>query len=100
MKKETYGNPYRSGEKNIDDLYKKLINDFFERERESEKFEYVFGDVCKIMSELNWAPKNSITVQVAGSLDKDKFIVIKNKNLNPRPTKKSLPENQQKPIIV
>jgi hypothetical protein len=96
MTKETYGNPFRSGEKNIDDLYKSFIQELASKSREEQKFEYVMKDVFQIMRDLGWSGDDEFLVQVAGTLPRDKFIVIKNSNLNPRP--KALPEGQGKPI--
>jgi len=98
--KETYGNPYRSGEKNIDDLYKSLIQDLMRTSKEETKYNYVMKDVFQIMRDLGWTGDDSFEVQVAGTLNKDKFIVIKNENLNPRPNKKALPEGEGRPINV
>lgn len=98
MKKETYGNPFRSGEKNIDDLYKKLIQDLSRKAREEQKFDYVMKDIFEIMRDLGWSGDDVFEVQVAGTLAKDKFIVIKNMNLNPRP--KALPQGTGAPVIV
>jgi hypothetical protein len=96
MSKETYNNPYKSGEKNIDDLYKSLIDDIFKKSREEQKFQYVMKDIFEIMRDLGWSGDDDFEVQVAGTLKQDKFIVIKNKNLNPRP--KALPEGKEKPF--
>ena len=98
--KETYGNPYRSGEKNIDDLYKSLIQDLMRTSKEETKYDYVMKDVFRIMRDIGWTGDDSFEVQVAGTLNKDKFIVIKNESLNPRPNKKELPEGQGKPVDV
>jgi hypothetical protein len=98
MTKETYGNPFRSGEQNIDDLHKSLINDLMKSSREETKFNYVMKDVFQIMRDLEWTGDDSFQVQVAGTLKKDKFIVIKNTNLNPRP--KALPEGQGNPVNI
>ena len=100
MKKETYGNPFRSGEKNIDDLHKKLIQDLAQKSREDKKFEYIFADVCKIMKDLGWDSNDTIITQIAGTLKKDKFIVIKNENLNPRPNSKALSPGQGNPVNI
>jgi hypothetical protein len=98
MTKETYDNPFRSGEKNIDDLYKSLIQDLSEKSREESKFNYVIKDVFEIMRDLGWTGNDTFEVQVAGTLKNDKFIVIKNANLNPRP--KALPQSYSKPVIL
>lgn len=95
---ETYGNPFRSGEKNIDDLYKKLIEDLAEQSREEQKFQYIFADVCTVMKDLGWDASDTILTQIAGTLKSDKFIVIKNESLNPRPNSRALPEGQGKPF--
>jgi hypothetical protein len=100
MTKETYGNPYRSGEKNIDDLYKSLIQDLMRTSKEETKYNYVMKDVFQIMKDLGWTGDDSFEVQVAGTLNKDKFIVIKNESLNPRPNKKALPQGQGKPVDI
>jgi hypothetical protein len=98
MTKETYGNPFRSGEKNIDDLHKSLIESLSRKSREEQKFDYVMKDIFEVMKDLGWTGDDEFEVQVAGTLSKDKFIVIKNKNLQPRP--KALPEGQGKPINI
>lgn len=98
MTKETYNNPFRSGEKNIDDLYKSLIKDLALKSREEQKFEYVMKDVFQIMRDLGWSGDDEFIVQVAGTLPRDKFIVIKNSNLNSRP--KVLPQGKGEPVIV
>jgi len=98
MAKETYDNPFRSGEKNIDDLYKSLIKDLALKSREEQKFEYVMKDVFQIMRDLGWSGDDEFIVQVAGTLPRDKFIVIKNSNLNPRP--KVLAQGKGEPVIV
>lgn len=98
MTKETYGNQFRSGEKNIDDLHKSLINDLASKSREEYKFNYVMKDVFEIMRNLGWSGDDTFEVQVAGTLPKDKFIVIKNTNLNPRP--KALPQSNLKPVVI
>ena len=54
MTKETYGNQFRSGEKNIDDLYTKMINDLASASREESKFNYVMKDVFEVMRSLGW----------------------------------------------
>ena len=100
MTKETYGNPYRSGEKNIDDLHKALIRDLTKSSREETKYNYVMKDVFQIMKDLGWTGDDTFEVQVAGTLKNDKFIVIKNESLNPRPNKKALPQGQGKPVEV
>ena len=100
MPKETYGNPFRSGEKDIDELYKSLIHDLASASREESKFQYVMKDVFEVMRSLGWTGEDTFLVQVAGTLKKDKFIVIKNENLNPRPNTKELPEGQGKPVKV
>ncbi len=96
MKKETYGNPFRAGEKNIDDLYKSMIRYLHEKDTKNKKFEYIFGDVCKIMSELDWKASDKITVEVVENSDKEKIITIKNMD----PKEKSLPQNNQEPVVV
>jgi hypothetical protein len=98
MTKETYGNPFRSGEKNIDDLHRSLIQNLALKSREEQKFNYVMKDVFEIMRDLGWTGDDEFLVQVAGTLNKDKFIVIKNSNLNPRP--KALPQGKGEPIVV
>lgn len=100
MTKETYNNSFRSGEKNIDDLHKKVIQELIAKSQEEKKFEYIFADVCKIMQDLGWQSTDTIITQIAGTLKKDKFIVIKNENLNPRPNAKALPEGEGKPVVV
>lgn len=100
MTKETYGNQFRSGEKNIDDLHKALIHDLTKSSREETKYNYVMKDVFQIMKDLGWTGDDTFEVQVAGALKNDKFIVIKNESLNPRPNKKVLPEGKGKPVEV
>lgn len=84
--------------KSIDDLHKELINDLMKKSREEVKFNYVMRDIFEIMRELGWSGEDNFEVQVAGTLAKDKFIVIKNTSLNPRPNKLELPEGTQKPL--
>jgi hypothetical protein len=100
MTQETYGNSFRSGEKNIDDLHRKVIQELIDQAHEDKKFEYIFADVCRIMQDLGWESTDTIITQIAGTLKKDKFIVIKNENLNPRPNAKVLPEGTAKPVAV
>ena len=100
MTKETYGNPYRSGEKNIDDLHKSLIRDLMKSSKEETVCNYIMRDVFQIMKNLGWTDDDSFGVQVAGSLDRDKFIVIKNESLNPRPNKKVLPAGKGEPVKI
>lgn len=100
MTKETYGNPYRSGEKNIDDLHKSLIRDLMNTSKEETKYNYVMKDVFQIMKDLGWTGDDAFEVQVAGTLNKDKFIVIKNESLNPRPNKKVLPAGKGEPVKI
>jgi hypothetical protein len=98
MTKETYGNQFRSGEKNIDDLHKSLINDLASKSREEYKFNYVMRDVFEVMRNLGWSGDDTFEVQVAGTLPKDKFIVIKNTNLIPK--QKSLPQSELKEVKI
>lgn len=98
MTQETYGNDFRAGKKNIDDLHKKVIQELIDGAKENEQFEYIFADVCVLMKDLGWNANDTILTQVAGTLKKDKFIVIKNENLNPRPVKNALPEGTGIPV--
>ena len=98
MTKETYGNQFRSGEKNIDDLHRSLIRDLMSKSAEEYKFKYVMKDVFEIMRNLGWSGDDTFEVQVAGTLPRDKFIVIKNSNLNPK--QKSLPQSDLKAVKI
>jgi hypothetical protein len=125
MTKETYGNPFRSGEKNIDDLHKSLIEDLTRSSREESKFNYVMKDVFQIMKNLGWTGEDTFEVNVGGcaatgtathpdanpkwakpygtvTYQPDAFIVIKNVNRNPVVSSKApqLPEGQQQPVKV
>ena len=125
MTKETYGNQFRSGEKNIDDLYIKMINDLASASREESKFQYVMKDVFEVMRSLGWTGDDSFEVNVGGcaatgtathpdanpkwakpygtvTYQSDAFIVIKNANKNPVVPSQALqlPEGQQKPVVV
>ena len=95
MKKETYGNKFRSGEKNIDDLYKSLIKDITDKSREDTKFNYVIQDVFQLMKDLGWSGDDTFKVEVDSSSLEDKFIIIKNNN-----KQKMLPESNLNPIII
>ena len=98
--KETYGNDFRAGKKNIDELHRQLIRELTQESRHQDKFNYIFADICSIMQDLGWEAKDTIITQVAGSLKKDKFIVIKNESLNPRPVKSSLPMGEGIPVKI
>jgi hypothetical protein len=125
MTKETYGNSFRSGEKNIDDLYTKMINDLAAASREESKFQYVMKDVFEVMRSLGWNGDDTFEVNIGGcaatgtathpdanpkwakpygtvTYQSDAFIVIKNSNRNSVVTSQvpQLPEGQQKPVIV
>ena len=125
MTKETYGNPFRSGEKNIDDLYKQLIAELTAASREESKFQYVMKDVFEVMRSLGWNGDDTFEVNVGGcaatgtathpdanpkwakpygtiTYQPDAFIVIKNSNKNPVVISQApqLPEGQQKPVVV
>ena len=125
MTKETYGNPFRSGEKNIDDLYAQLIAELTASSREDTKFQYVMKDVFEIMRSLGWTGDDTFEVNVGGcsatgtathpdanpkcakpygsvTYQSDAFIVIKNSNKNPVVSSQALqlPEGQQKPVVV
>jgi hypothetical protein len=125
MTKETYGNPFRSGEKNIDDLYKKMIDELTAASREESKFQYVMKDVFEVMRTLGWTGDDTIEVNVGGCAvtgtathpdanpkwakpygtfthQSGAFIVIKNSNRNPVVSSQvlQLPEGQQQPVVV
>ena len=125
MTKETYGNPFRSGEKNIDDLYAQLIAELTASSREDTKFQYVMKDVFEIMRSLGWSGEDTFEVNVGGccatgtathldanpkwskpygtiTYQSDAFIVIKNSNKNPVVSSKApqLPEGQGQPVVV
>ena len=125
MTKETYGNPFRSGEKNIDDLYTQLIAELTASSREDTKFQYVMKDVFQIMRSLGWTGEDTFEVNIGGcsatgtathpdanpkwskpygtiTYQKDAFIVIKNSNKNPVVSSKApqLPEGQGQPVVV
>jgi hypothetical protein len=48
------------------------------------------------MSELDWKASDKITVEVVENSDKEKIITIKNMD----PKEKSLPQNNQEPVVV
>ena len=125
MTKETYGNPFRSGEKNIDDLYTQLIDELTASSREDTKFQYVMKDVFEIMRSLGWGGEDTFEVNVGGccatgtathldanpkwskpygtiTYQSDAFIVIKNSNKNPVVSSKApqLPEGQGQPVVI
>ena len=116
MTKETYGNPFRSGEKNIDDLHKQLISDLASASREETKFQYVMKDVFEVMRSLGWTGEDTFEVNVGGcaatgtathpdanpkwakpygsvTYQNDAFIVIKNATRNPVVSSKA-PDNE------
>ena len=122
---DDYGNDFRAGRKNIDDLYTKMINDLASASREESKFQYVMKDVFEVMRSLGWTGDDSFEVNVGGcsatgtathpdanpkwakpygtvTYQSDAFIVIKNSNKNPVVSSKvlQLPEGQQKPVVV
>jgi len=117
MTKETYGNPFRSGEKNIDDLYTKMINDLASASREDTKFQYVMKDVFEVMRSLGWTGDDTFEVNIGGcsatgtathpdanpkwakpygtvTYQSDAFIVIKNSNKNPVVSSQALPTSE------
>ena len=125
MTKETYGNSFRSGEKNIDDLYTQLIDELTASSREDTKFQYVMKDVFEIMRSLGWTGEDTFEVNVGGcaatgtathpdanpkwskpygtiTYQSDAFIVIKNSNKNPVVSSQApqLPEGQGQPVVV
>jgi hypothetical protein len=125
MTKETYGNPFRSGEKNIDDLHKSLIEDLTRSSMEESKFNYVMKDVFQIMKNLGWTGEDTFEVNIGGcavtgtsthpdanpkwakpcgtvTYQSDAFIVIKNVDKKPVITSQvlQLPEGQQQPVKV
>ena len=122
---DDYGNDFRAGRKNIDDLHKQLINDLASASREESKFQYVMKDVFEVMRSLGWTGDDTFEVNVGGcaatgtathpdanpkwakpygtiTYQPDAFIVIKNSNKNPVVFSKApqLPEGQQKPVVV
>ena len=122
---DDYGNDFRAGNKNIDDLYKKMIDDLASASREESKFQYVMKDVFEVMRSLGWTGEDTFEVNIGGcaatgtathsdanpkwakpfgtvTYQSDAFIVIKNSNKNPVVSSKALqlPESQQKPVIV
>ena len=122
---DDYGNDFRAGRKNIDDLYTKMINDLASASREESKFQYVMKDVFEVMRTLGWTGDDSFEVNVGGcaatgtathpdanpkwakpygtvTYQSDAFIVIKNSNKNPVVPSQALqlPEGQQKPVVV
>ena len=122
---DDYGNEFRAGRKNIDDLYTKMINDLAASSREESKFQYVMKDVFEVMRSLCWTGDDSFEVNVGGcsatgtathpdanpkwakpygtvTYQSDAFIVIKNANKNPVVPSQALqlPEGQQKPVVV
>lgn len=122
---DDYGNDFRAGRKNIDDLYKQFISDITAASREESKFNYVMKDVFEIMRTLGWTGEDTFEVNVGGcaatgtathpdanpkwakpfgtiTYQKDAFIVIKNANKNPVVSSQALqlPEGQGKPVVV
>jgi hypothetical protein len=122
---DDYGNDFRAGKKNIDDLYTKMINDLASASREESKFQYVMKDVFEVMRSLGWTGDDTFDVNVGGcsatgtathpdanpkwakpfgtiTYQSDAFIVIKNANKNPVVSSKALqlPEGQGKPVVV
>lgn len=122
---DDYGNDFRAGRKNIDDLYTKMINDLALASREESKFQYVMKDVFEVMRSLGWTGNDSFEVNVGGcsatgtathpdanpkwakpygtvTYQSDAFIVIKNVNKNPVGSSQApqLPEGQQRPVVV
>jgi hypothetical protein len=122
---ETYGNDFRAGNKNIDDLHKKLISDLAEQSRQEQKFEYVMKDIFSIMKNLGWTGHDIIDVNIGGvrvtgieqnessnpkwsppkgtvTYQSDAFIVIKNTNRNTVVSSQSpqLPQSNQKPVKI
>ena len=122
---DDYGNDFRAGNKNIDDLYTKMINDLTSASREESKFQYVMKDVFEVMRSLGWTGDDSFEVNVGGcsatgtathpdanpkwakpygtvTYQKDAFIVIKNSNKNPVVSSQApqLPEGHGEPVLV
>lgn len=122
---DDYGNDFRAGRKNIDDLYTKMIDDLAAASREESKFQYVMKDVFEIMRSLGWTGDDSFEVNVDScsatgtathsdanpkwakpygtvTYQSDAFIVIKNANKNPVVSSQApqLPEGQQTPVVV
>ncbi len=122
---DDYGNDFRAGKKNIDDLYTKMINDLASASREESKFQYVMKDVFEVMRSLGWTGDDSFEVNIGGcsatgtathpdanpkwakpfgtvTYQSDAFIVIKNSNKNHVVSSQApqLPEGQQKPVVV
>ena len=120
-----YGNDFRAGRKNIDNLYTKMIDELVASSREDTKFQYVMKDVFEVMRSLGWTGDDSFEVNVGGcsatgtathpdanpkwakpygtvTYQSDAFIVIKNSNKNPVVSSQApqLPEGQQKPVVV
>ena len=63
---DDYGNDFRAGRKNIDDLYTKMIDDLAAASREESKFQYVMKDVFEVMRSLGWTVDDSFEVNVGG----------------------------------
>jgi hypothetical protein len=122
---DDYGNDFRAGRKNIDDLHKQLINDLASASREESKFQYVMKDVFEVMRSLGWNGEDTFEVNVGGcaatgtathpdanpkwakpygtvTYQSDAFIVIKNSNRNPVVSSKApqLPEGQGDRVVV
>jgi hypothetical protein len=122
---DDYGNDFRAGKKNMDDLYKKMIDDLASASREESKFQYVMKDVFDVMRSLGWTGDDTFEVNVGGcsatgtathpdanpkwakpygtvTYQSDAFIVIKNSNKNPVIPSQTpqLPEGQQKAVVV
>jgi hypothetical protein len=122
---DDYGNEFRAGRKNIDDLYTKMIDDLAAASREESKFQYVMKDVFEVMRSLGWTGDDTFEVNVGGcsatgtathpdanpkwakpygtvTYQSDAFIVIKNANKNPVVPSQALqlPEGKGKPVVV
>ncbi len=122
---DDYGNEFRAGKKNIDDLYVKMIDDLAAASREESKFQYVMKDVFEVMRSLGWTGDDTFEVNVGGcsatgtathpdanpkwakpygtvTYQSDAFIVIKNANKNPVVSSQALqlPEGKGKPVVV
>jgi len=120
-----YGNDFRAGRKNVDELYKKMIDDLAAASREESKFNYIMKDVFEVMRNLGWTGEDTFEVNVGGcavtgtathpdanpkwakpfgtiTYQKDAFIVIKNSTKNPVVSSQApqLPENKQEPVVI
>lgn len=80
----------------IDKMHRDMIREMMDKQKEQDKFEYVFADVIQLMRNLGWTKDECITTRV---IDNQNMIVIENtskqKSNFSRP---ALNQNEQKPF--